>query len=206
MLTVGSGEVQQVRSVFGQQRVLRKISAKTTAAEDHRPIRFELLSAFFVFATNHAILGRQEIVHASLVEDRCPVRFFGELFEGLHQGISDRHARETFLPTVTPRDRVATHTRDEGEVQLEFVNEPIDTRSRFETQYFGHFWFLGTSLQSIRQEDIVGVLDAFVSLALSIGSINTAGGFRRIPATEGTLVDKEAFPAMFDHRVGSRKT
>jgi hypothetical protein len=50
---------------------------------------------------------------------------------------------------------MATHTRDEREVQLEFIHEPIDARSRFEAQHLGNFWFLGTALHGVGEEDVI---------------------------------------------------
>mmetsp|Transcript_20168 Transcript_20168/g.41305 ORF Transcript_20168/g.41305 Transcript_20168/m.41305 type:complete len:231 (+) Transcript_20168:752-1444(+) len=129
MFAIGSGQVEKVRPVLGQQGVIAKVGTEATAAEDDRP---ELLAAFarlLILAAHHAARVHDELVDTSLVDDLRPVGGLGDLLEGLHERIGDCHPGEALLAAVRPGHGMPAKARHEGEVQLKLVDEPVDTRT-----------------------------------------------------------------------------
>mmetsp|Transcript_22588 Transcript_22588/g.50540 ORF Transcript_22588/g.50540 Transcript_22588/m.50540 type:complete len:412 (+) Transcript_22588:278-1513(+) len=178
VLAIGSGQVEKVRAVLGQEGVVAKVGTEAAAAEDDRP---ELLAAFarlLILAAHHAARVHDELVDTSLVDDLRPVGSLGDLLEGLHERIGDCHPGEALLAAVRPGHRVPAKAGNEGKVQLELVDKPIDTRARLVAEHLGDLGLLGAALQSVGNEDVVGVLNALSLLRLRLAPIDSASGFR----------------------------
>lgn len=51
--------------------------------------------------------------------------------------IGNGHARETFLATMSTGERVTAKTADQRQIQVEFILQPLYSRTTVERQNFG---------------------------------------------------------------------
>mmetsp|Transcript_63371 Transcript_63371/g.167933 ORF Transcript_63371/g.167933 Transcript_63371/m.167933 type:complete len:206 (-) Transcript_63371:541-1158(-) len=100
MFTVGCGQMQQIWTVLGQQRIVGKIGTKSSAGENDRTELFETGTALLVDTSRTRSITHNQLRHPSFGDDFCPVSFLGNLFNHLNQCIGDCHAWETLLASV----------------------------------------------------------------------------------------------------------
>mmetsp|Transcript_61029 Transcript_61029/g.189525 ORF Transcript_61029/g.189525 Transcript_61029/m.189525 type:complete len:258 (+) Transcript_61029:1625-2398(+) len=155
MLTVCSWQVHQVRPVLGEQRLLRKISTETTTGEDDWSVLLEIHATLLVNEadTRTTAVGKQ-FGRARLGDDASFVGFLRNLFHHLDQRIRDCHAWETFLSPVSPRSRVAAKARDQRQVEIELVHQPIDISAAVPTEHFHYVRLFRASLERVRREQL----------------------------------------------------
>mmetsp|Transcript_23600 Transcript_23600/g.48964 ORF Transcript_23600/g.48964 Transcript_23600/m.48964 type:complete len:246 (-) Transcript_23600:404-1141(-) len=113
MVTVGGGQVQQVRAVLGQQGIICEIGAKATGGQNHRALFGKVLALLLVDHSAHgAGLGHQ-LLDLGLVDDSGQVAALRNLLHHLDQSIGDGHSRETLLATMSAGSRMTTETSQE---------------------------------------------------------------------------------------------
>merc|ERR1719326_339937 len=204
MFAIGSGQVKQIGAVLCQQGAICEISAEATAAKDHRAVFLKLCSGLLIFNADAVAFVHQDSRSLCLCDDPSQVCSFCDLFHGLDQCVRDGHSRESFFPAMGARLRVATKPRNQGEVKIELVHEPIDIASTVTTEDFGNFWTLGTTLQSICSENFSGVWDVLCRLRFRTCPIDPTCGLCRVATTKGGFVNQHRPATILDESVASR--
>lgn len=126
-----------------------------------------------VLDTNDGAVLLDQVGNAGLLDELDTVRFRdGEVLDGLHERIGDGHAGHLFLATVGAGEGVATETRDEGQIQLELVLQPLDSRGRATSE----------DLDEIGAEHVTGRLGGVV-----------IEGFDRVLDAESCIMLNEMF-------------
>jgi len=178
VIAVGGGELKEIRTVLLEERVVGKVSAVTTSGDDDGAKLTSELAFVLVLDTDDLVALLDEVGGGGLADDPgAGGLLLGDGLELLHQGVGDGHARESLLATVRTGLRVATETRDEGEVEVEAVLEPVDSRTALEDEDLVEL--RGLSLlalvggrDSVLEELLRAVLDAEGDLGLCEGSVD----------------------------------
>mmetsp|Transcript_51518 Transcript_51518/g.84392 ORF Transcript_51518/g.84392 Transcript_51518/m.84392 type:complete len:376 (-) Transcript_51518:12-1139(-) len=201
VVTVGSGKVQEVRPVLGQQGIIRKVGAKAPRGQNHGAFLGEVLALLLVgHATNSSGLS-QELLDLGLVDDSRQVTALRNLLHHLDQSIGDGHSRETLLATMGAGSRMTTETSQEGHVQVELVHQPIDVRAAVSTEHLHQLRFLGSALQGIGSKELDGVLHLLHLLGLRLCPVDATGGFGGISTAEGAFVHQDHLAAALQDRI-----
>mmetsp|Transcript_2519 Transcript_2519/g.3109 ORF Transcript_2519/g.3109 Transcript_2519/m.3109 type:complete len:347 (+) Transcript_2519:291-1331(+) len=100
VLTVGGGQVQQVRAVRGQQGVGTEVGTKTARSQNHGAKLLHHLTSLAIFAAHHTAAILHQLEDLSLGDDPGAVGLLGHLLQHLDQGICDGHPWEALLSTV----------------------------------------------------------------------------------------------------------
>ncbi len=79
---------------------------------------------------------------------------------------------------------VAAKAGDEAQVQIELIHEPLDVGTAVLAQDLHELGLLGTALQGVGSEDLLGVRDALLALRASVGTIDAARGLCRVATSE----------------------
>jgi len=154
VLTVGGGQMHQIGAMLGEQGVVAEISTEAAAREDDGAVGDLDLLLVIVLATNNGGAVHAEFKDLSLVDDHGALALgvLLDLLEALHEGVCDSHTREAFLTTMGTGGGMTTETGDQREIELEFVDQPIDTRAGLGAQDLGDLGHLGATLEGIRSE------------------------------------------------------
>mmetsp|Transcript_95364 Transcript_95364/g.183941 ORF Transcript_95364/g.183941 Transcript_95364/m.183941 type:complete len:207 (+) Transcript_95364:1458-2078(+) len=101
MLTIGCGQVHQVRAISGKQRILGEVRTKSSRSQDDWPMFLELHTTFFVRKahTCTAITSKQ-LSRLCFCYDPGLVCFLRHLLQHLNERICDGHAWESLLPAM----------------------------------------------------------------------------------------------------------
>merc|ERR1712039_533140 len=112
MISVCGGQVHEVWPVLAKQRVLSKICAEASRAQDNRTILGMVGSCFFIHQASADITFHFQRVRFCLGDDASGPAFgaLGDLLDHLDKSVSDRHSWEALLPPVRPRGRVTTES------------------------------------------------------------------------------------------------
>jgi hypothetical protein len=112
------------------------------------------LSLVLVFDTSDSFTILDDLVDLGLLEDLDPIRgVLSEVFELtiserleirdavrltnlLHQSIGDGHSGELLSTTVSPLFTVSTKSRDFTEIEIEFLDQPVDCITGFVSENF----------------------------------------------------------------------
>ena len=202
VLAVGGGEVEQVRPVRGQEGIGAKVGAETAGGEDHRAELLHGLAGLLVLAANHGAGIDEQLVHLRLRHDASSVGFLSNLLQHLDQRIGDGHSWEALLAAVRAGLGVPSQARDEGEIEVELVHEPVNIRSAVGTQHLGKLRLLRAALQRVGNEDFRCVRDGLSFLRLGPGTVDAAGGLGAVPSAEGGLVQQNGAATKLHHGVG----
>ena len=135
VLTVGGGEVEQVRPICGQQGIGSEVGPETAGGEDHGAELLDALAGLLVLAANHGPGIDEELVHLRLRHDASSVGLLSNLLQHLDQRKGDGHSGETFLAAVRAGLGVPAQARDKGEIEVELVHEPVNIRSAVGAQH-----------------------------------------------------------------------
>jgi hypothetical protein len=79
---------------------------------------------------------------------------------------------------------MSTKSCHQGQIEIEFLDEPIDVCAAIPAEYFGDLRPLRATFQSVRSKKFNGIINPIRLLSLSGCSINAASGFRGVAATE----------------------
>mmetsp|Transcript_88900 Transcript_88900/g.251495 ORF Transcript_88900/g.251495 Transcript_88900/m.251495 type:complete len:205 (-) Transcript_88900:118-732(-) len=204
MLAVGRRQVQQVGAVLRKEAAPREVGTEAARAQDHRAVLAEGLAALRVQGADAAAVPvSEQLLHVRLGDDARQVRALAELLEHLDQGVGDGHPGEPLGPTVRPWCRVAAEPRQQRQVQIERVHQPLHVRAAVAAEHLDQLGLLGPALQRVRGEKLLAVLDALRPLRLRVGTVDPAGRLRRIASAEGRLVKQHYASAALDNGVGS---
>jgi len=108
VLSVCGGEMHQVGSILGKQRIAGKVSTEATSCQNHRTVLLEAHTTLLVHESNNYVVNKQELVGASFRDDTGLVCSLCDLLTHLDKSISDCHARKSFCTTVRAGCRVPT--------------------------------------------------------------------------------------------------
>mmetsp|Transcript_55 Transcript_55/g.154 ORF Transcript_55/g.154 Transcript_55/m.154 type:complete len:239 (-) Transcript_55:329-1045(-) len=137
VLTVGGGEVEQVRPICGQQGIGSEVGTETAGGEDHGAELLDGLAGLLVLAANHGAGIDEKLVHLRLRHDASAVGLLSNLLEHLDQRIGDGHSWEALLAAMRAGLGVPSQACDEGEIEVELVHEPVNIRSAVGAQHLG---------------------------------------------------------------------
>jgi len=174
VLPVGGREVHQVRTVLSQQRILGEVSPKASRGKDDAAKLLEGLATARVLAANdRALIVLDELCDLRFGDNAGNVRVsLRHLLNHLNQSIRDGHARESLLTTVRARRGVATQPREQGQVQIEHITEPVHIGTTVVGQHLNQLGFLGPTLQAIRGKEFDRVLNSLRPLGAGVGTVN----------------------------------
>mmetsp|Transcript_9678 Transcript_9678/g.33396 ORF Transcript_9678/g.33396 Transcript_9678/m.33396 type:complete len:609 (+) Transcript_9678:2632-4458(+) len=215
VLAVGGGQVLDVRPDLDEDGVVVKISPKASGGDDHRPVELLPLSALQLVLQPDDLAARvpDEVLGGGLGDDPglLSLGLLLNLLQRLHERVGDGEPGELLLATVGPREGMAAHERQLGEVQLEALHEPVHSGAGAVRQdvckWLGVLWW-GRVLQSARGlQDILlkghgAVVDVLVHLGLGQRSADPAGRLRGVSSQEGHLVHQSDAAAVLDDGVG----
>mmetsp|Transcript_10244 Transcript_10244/g.19131 ORF Transcript_10244/g.19131 Transcript_10244/m.19131 type:complete len:229 (+) Transcript_10244:975-1661(+) len=202
VVSVGGWQVEEVRTVLCEQRVLREVRAKASCCQDHGTFLREVLAFLFVAHTADSAVVHQQLLHLGLVDDARQVRALRNLLHHLNQSIGNGHAWEALLATVGTRRRVAAQARQQGHVQVELVDKPVHVRAAVAAQHLDKFRLLGTALQRVRSEQVHGIIHLLGLLCHGLGTIDATGGLGGVASAEGRLVHQHHLAAALQDAVG----
>merc|ERR1719272_855192 len=103
VLTVCCGQVHQVWTVLGEQRVLAKVSTKATRAKDHWAELLRGVASLAVLTACNCLAVPDELEHLSFGDNAGAVGLLCNFLAHLNQCIGDGHAWEALFATVGPR-------------------------------------------------------------------------------------------------------
>mmetsp|Transcript_37621 Transcript_37621/g.87914 ORF Transcript_37621/g.87914 Transcript_37621/m.87914 type:complete len:296 (+) Transcript_37621:521-1408(+) len=196
MLSVGGRQVAEIRAVLHQHRVATEIGTVAASCEDDETMfRIHLAVLFVVHTSDAAVLGLVQSSDASFHDEACTTILFAAcLFEGLHQSVRDRHAREALLPAVGAREGVPTKARHKGQIKSKLVGQPLDCGPALVSEHLVQRGGLPVwgSLRGrdrcVFQELVRAVLDAQADLSLGQSPVDSRGGLNGIAAHKGLFI------------------
>mmetsp|Transcript_62602 Transcript_62602/g.164284 ORF Transcript_62602/g.164284 Transcript_62602/m.164284 type:complete len:547 (-) Transcript_62602:70-1710(-) len=195
VLAVRGRQVQEVRTVLGQQGVVPEVRAVAARGPDHGAVLLEERAALLVVATHDGRPIHDEADDLRLRDDPRPVRLLRDLLQHLNQSVGDGHAREALRAAVRARLRVASEAGQQGEVQVELVHKPVHIRSAVNAEHLGELGLLRAALERVRDEELGVVRDALRLLGLGARAVDAGGGLRGVAAAERGLVQQHRPPA-----------
>mmetsp|Transcript_35213 Transcript_35213/g.75973 ORF Transcript_35213/g.75973 Transcript_35213/m.75973 type:complete len:284 (-) Transcript_35213:205-1056(-) len=185
VLSVGGGEVHQVGSVLSQEGVLSEVGTEAAAGQDHGAELLLVLAAFLVDEADAGLAVHQEGVGTSLGDDASSVGLLGNLLEHLDEGIGDGHAGESLRTTMGSGSRVAAQSGQQGQVQVELLDQPIDVCTTVAAQDLDDLRLLGTTLHGVRCKQSNGVIHTLGLLCLGLSTVDAASSLGGVATTEG---------------------
>jgi len=207
MLAVRGWKVHEVGPVLRQKGILREICTKPARAEDDRTFLGNVLATLLVHqACDCSRRARQQLVGLGLGDNLCLVATLCDLLDHLNQSICDGHAWETLLSTMRTGHRVAAETRDERQVKIELLHQPIYIGTAVAAENLHDLGPLGAALQGIRGEQLNCVINALRLLSLRLCAIDATGCLGRVSSAERGLVHENHFCAILQDGVGSGHT
>jgi len=205
VLAVGGGQVHQVRAVLREEGVLGEVRAEAARGEDHRAVLLEVKAALLVDEAHaDARAVHQQLVRAGLGGDARLVGALSDLLDHLDQGIGYGHAREALGATVRAGHGVTAEARDEGQVQVELLDEPIDVETAVAAEHLDELRLLGTALQRVVGENRDGVVDALGLLGLRLRAVDAARRLRGVSSAERGLVNEHDPASALENLIRSR--
>jgi len=209
--TVGGGELEDIRAVLLEERVGLLISGVTAGGEDNRAESLVSLTVLGGVLDADDLAGGvgDQVSGTSLEDDLGLLGSLGsDLLELLHEGVGDGHTRETLATTVSTGEGVTAETRDEREIKLELLHEPLDGGSRLTSEDLSERVGMADlgGLDGVLKESVDGVLDAKLDLRGGQGTVDTRGSLSRVTTHEAILVEKEDTATLLKNSVSSRET
>mmetsp|Transcript_4436 Transcript_4436/g.6516 ORF Transcript_4436/g.6516 Transcript_4436/m.6516 type:complete len:457 (-) Transcript_4436:4-1374(-) len=209
VVPVGGRKVAQVGSVLVQEGVSCEVCAETAGAQDNRAVLLEDLALLVhaLAAADIAVLVGEQLGHSGLEVDLgATVAGLCDLFELLHQAVSDRHSWESLLASVSARHGVAAKTRNQAQIHSKSIDDPIDGRRTLFAENLDQLRSASSTPHGVLSEDLGRVSDLEVALSSGQGSVDAAGGLGAVATEEGALVDDANLDAMLQDGVGSGQT
>ena len=120
----------KVGSVFHQVSIFGEIGSISSGTNNDTSVFFMslLISSFVDHTDTVTFVVFDQINHSGFVDLSG---LFGvslaNLFVFLHETISDGHAWETFFASVSSVGTVASHTGQQGKIQVESGHQPVDS-------------------------------------------------------------------------------
>mmetsp|Transcript_38607 Transcript_38607/g.94737 ORF Transcript_38607/g.94737 Transcript_38607/m.94737 type:complete len:464 (-) Transcript_38607:242-1633(-) len=129
VLTIGGGQVGQVRSMGLQERVRGEVCTEPARSQNDRPVGLALLAilSLVLHPGHRSVRPRDQLGHRGLLQDLRPVRALLHLLKLLDQSVGDGHSRELLSASVGSRLRVATQSRQKRKIQIKPL-QPLDRR------------------------------------------------------------------------------
>jgi hypothetical protein len=176
VLSIGGRELPELGPILSQQASLGKVGGITTRGENDRTILLLGLTFIVEFDTDDGFTFLDELGHGSLFENLDAVGDLDrQIFETLQLSIGDDHTGELGTTAVGALLRVATETRDFGEVEVELGLEPVDGRSRVACEDADEVVAceILCGLLGVVEEDLGRVLNAKGVLGVCAGTVDT---------------------------------
>ncbi|KAI6760657.1 hypothetical protein HG530_009517 [Fusarium avenaceum] len=157
--------------------------AVATGSKDDGAAEVNDLAVVLVLDTSDLVTLLVKLGDAGLLDDLDAAGFaFGKLLEALHQGVGDGHTRELGIVSSVGGKLNIPETRDEGEVEVELVLEPLNGGGGLVSQDLDE---VRTSLVTGRLEGIIVKLldaigDASVNLRPCESTVDTRGSLGRV--------------------------
>merc|ERR1719446_275252 len=128
------------------------------------------------------------------------------IFKSFHQAISDSHAREPLLPTMSSRHGMSSKARNKAEIDTEFVLAPVHSWRTLMAQDPHKVWSAGPSTHCVCLENFGTVSNTQSTLSFGECTVDAAGGFGAVSTEEWVLVNHQHVDAMFENCVRCRET
>jgi len=184
MLTIGCGQMHEVRPVLSQQGILSEISTKSARTQNHWT-HFSLISAIlFVHQSCATLATHDQLVGLRFRDDPGPVSALSDLFDHLNQCICNCHAREALLASMRTWCRVTTEPSNQREIQIKLVNQPIHISTAVAAQHLHHLGLLCSTFQSVGCEQLDRIWDSLLLLSLGGCTIDATGCLGRVSSAK----------------------
>jgi hypothetical protein len=207
---VCGGEAVGIWAVLLEQRRVGEISSVATSSEDDGTINRDSLAVVLVLDTGDQVTLFVKLGDASLLDDLDAAGFtLGKLLEALHQGVGDGHTGELgIVSSVGSGLGVTTETRNESEVKVELILEPLNGGSGLVGKDLDE---VGTGLVTSGLKGIiVELLDTIGNASIDLRScestVDTGSSLGRVSTEEALLVEDNDVATSQVDGVRSRQT
>ena len=147
-----------------------------------------LLAVVLVADTAHLVALFVDAGDPCFLDDLHPLRVaLDELLQPLHQRVGDGHARELcIVAAVRAWLRVAAEPRDEGQVEVEDILQPLHSGGGLVGQHFDEIrpCLVACRFDGVVVELLDAVADLLVDLRPSQSAVDARGGLGRVATEE----------------------